>query len=163
MKRTAQIVFSAATLSIMTGCASMLGHGTDQVYEGAPLPRDQVAVIEFNGESGWGMGNGITVESIDGHKLSLISQSKQEVKAGTHTIAYECDLSQKTMDGKRDGYAVRKITLEGGHHYRLVGDLMPLSARDYYYKESHFMGQTMKTVQKHSCNLRLVKYKELQG
>ncbi len=96
-------IAALALIAGVPGCASMLGNGMDQFYEGEPLPADQVSIIEFNGEAGWGKGNGVSVMSIDGKTLSFLSQSKQALKPGKHELLYECDLNPKVMDGKRDG------------------------------------------------------------
>ncbi|APR68572.1 MAG: hypothetical protein ACJA0I_000030 [Gammaproteobacteria bacterium] len=151
--------------TVLSGCSTMkslVGHGVTDFYDGEKRPITDVAIIENNGNSGWGMGSGVIINSIDGKKLALLPQSKHAILPGQHEIDYECDLNPNVMGGNNDpkvGHAKATIDVAPGVHYKLVGQIHNLPSSQWYYTEKSFLGKTDRVLNKHSCELKLMQYK----
>ena len=74
-------VLTLAILSVyLFGCASQ------QVYEGAKLRSDQIAIITPASPSLFSFDPSISIQEVDGTKLERFSSGKFEVLPGMHTV-----------------------------------------------------------------------------
>lgn len=93
---------------------------TQQSYEGAKLPRDEVARISGDLRFNAGSPLSVLLRQVDGRTLNL-SENAVDVLPGTHQLLVDCRI-QETQSITRHSLEVEVFA---GHHYRLVGETGP--------------------------------------
>lgn len=93
---------------------------TQQSYEGAKLPRDEVARISGDLRFNAGSPLSVLLRQVDGRTLNL-SENAVDVLPGTHQLLVDCRI-QETQSITRHSLEVEVFA---GRHYRLVGETGP--------------------------------------
>lgn len=93
---------------------------TQQSYEGAKLPRDDVARISGDLRFNAGSPLSVLLRQVDGRTLNL-AENAVDVLAGTHQLLVDCRI-QETRSITRHSLEVEVFA---GTHYRLVGEAGP--------------------------------------
>ena len=104
----------ALALLLCAGCM------TQQSYEGAKLPRDEVARISGDLRFNAGSPLSVLLRQVDGRTLNL-SENAVDVLPGTHQLLVDCRI-QETQSITRHSLEVEVFA---GRHYRLVGETGP--------------------------------------
>lgn len=107
-------IFPALVLLLCAGCM------TQQSYEGAKLPRDEVARISGDLRFNAGSPLSVLLRQVDGRTLNL-SENAVDVLPGTHQLLVDCRI-QETQSITRHSLEVEAFA---GRHYRLVGEAGP--------------------------------------
>jgi hypothetical protein len=93
---------------------------TQQAYDGAKLPADQVAHIAGDLRVTAGAPLSLILRQVDGNTLGL-GQSAVEVLPGTHQLLVDCQIAENKSTSRH------AITVEvyAGEKYRLVAQTAP--------------------------------------
>ena len=98
-------------LLLLAGCA------TERAYEGAPLAKDERAVVRADPAVSAGLPVQVRIRQADGHDVGL-QASKVELPPGKHTLIVDCRVAESGT--------VRRFTLEeeldAGGRYRIVAN-----------------------------------------
>jgi len=117
---------------VLSGCASMLGHGVTQIYDGPAKEKNEIAILESHPSNGFGLGSGVYIEEIDGKPLSFFAKTQLQLLPGTHQITAACNTDRKgTMAGNSAGLYTIRVMLEAGKHYFVGGNLKRLPRSDW--------------------------------
>lgn len=93
---------------------------TQQSYDGARLPRDEVARISGDLRFTAGSPLSVLLRQVDGRTLNL-GENAVEVLPGTHQLLVDCRI-QETQSITRHALEVEVFA---GRHYRLSGETGP--------------------------------------
>jgi len=93
------------------------GCGTQRMYEGAPLARDERAIVRADPVVSAGSPVQLRLRQVDGKEVGL-SSSKVELPPGKHTLLVDCRVAESGSVGR---FTV-EAELDAGGHYRLVAN-----------------------------------------
>jgi len=105
--------FPIAILSafLVAGC------GTQRMYEGPPLAKDERAIVRADPVVSAGSPVQLRLRQVDGQEVGL-SSSKVELAPGKHKLLVDCRIAESGSVGR---FTV-EVELEAGGHYRLVAN-----------------------------------------
>jgi hypothetical protein len=115
---TSQAAFGPPFFPVALASAILLaGCGTQRMYEGPPLAKDERAIVRADPVVSAGAPVQLRLRQVDGQDVSL-SASKVELPPGTHKLLVDCRIAESGSVGR---FTV-EAELEAGGHYRLVAN-----------------------------------------
>lgn len=114
MKTHKSFLAPVAALVLCAGCM------TQQSYEGARLPQDEIARISGDPSFNAGIPVAALLRQVDGKTLQ-VTQNSVDVLPGTHQLLVDCRI-QETKSTTRHSL---EVEVYAGRHYKLVPETGP--------------------------------------